>query len=514
MIDAFVARTWFAKHRNERQGWRCTATPWHVLAVLFTVFVALTLPLVAIATPRAKTNVVLIISDDMGYADMPRFGQEMGIPMPQMERLFRGGVTFTDAYASAPICVPSRMGIVTGRHQARWGAYTNVYDNQQAYHRFQRETTLPQYFKDAGYATALIGKWHLTDFDTLLKRDPKARPPSEYLPESKGFDEVTVITGGMSGYFPGARLYHQGGVISEAPEYLTDYFGKLAADFILKRSEAPFFLVLAFNAVHAPLHALDDDIAEFGGLARYRKDRYVPQLKIEDRDARMDRQVYSGMMRAMDRNIGRVLDALESADVEGDTLVIFVNDNGGPSPTAQVHSYTQAANFPFRGYKFDCWEGGIRVPMAIRWPGRVPVGRIFSGLTSTMDILPTVLHACGLAPQRGIELDGTDLIPYLDGSRPGAPHGFLCWQAYFGNEKTTGQAAIRDHRWKLHQFASVSSEPELDRWALYDLSIDPGETTDLSKRHPDVVARLDAAWRSWKIQMKPLDESPVKAPGT
>jgi arylsulfatase A-like enzyme len=450
-------------------------------------------------TPAGRRpNVVLIISDDMGYADMPGYGKDMEIPMPQMDRLRRGGVTLTDAYVSGPICVPSRMGIVTGRHQARWGVYTNVYGGAP-FDRFQQEKTIAEYFRDAGYATALIGKWHLSGNGNI------AAMPPEHRPDARGFDEIEIIPGGMSGYVDGPRLYHKGGTFSAAPEYLTDHFGKRAVDFIVRSKKDPFFLYLAFNAVHAPLHAPDEDVEAAGGLDGYDRSRYVPDLKVGNREPKMDRRVYGAMMRALDRNIGRVLDALDAAGVADDTLIFFVNDNGGPSLTSAVHSYNQASNAPYRGGKFDCLEGGVRVPMAIRWPGRVPADKAFSGLSSAMDILPTALMACGIARPEDRPLDGVNLLPFLDGSRAGDPHESLCWQIYFGNEKQTGQAAIRRGTWKLHQNAPVRTGPVAGSWALYDLAADPGETIDVAAANPDVVARLSKDWTRWRAGMADMD---------
>ena len=447
---------------------------------------------------NSKPNIVVILSDDMGYADVPGFGAEKEIPMPNLDRLARGGVRFTDAYVSGPICVPSRMGLMTGRHQARLGVYTNVYDGP-AYRRFQQERLMPSFFKEAGYTTGMFGKWHLSGNVNI------ALAPANDRPDAKGWDEIVVIPGGGSGYFAGNNLYHKGGKSTPAPEYLTDHFGKLAADFVGRNKERPFFLYLAFNAPHAPLHAEDEDIATFGPLDGYDRARYVPALKVGDRQPAMDRQVYAGMMRAMDRNIGRVLDALDAAGLATNTLVFFLNDNGGPTQQArQEHSYNQACNAPYRGYKFDCLEGGIRTPLFARWPAQLPAGRTFAGLTSSMDILPTALVAAGVPLPAEHPFDGVDLLPYLTGKQEGSPHPSLCWQIFFGNA-VQGQVAIRRGNWKLHQFAPVTTGPKPEAWALYDVAADPGESHDLAAQHPEVVRELAAEWAAWKNTCLPLD---------
>lgn len=477
--------------KQQLPGFR-QAARWARLALRAAAILGAFAPLAAAAAPRP--NIVVILSDDMGYADVPGFGADKEIPMPAIDRLAREGVRFTDAYVTAPICVPSRMGLMTGRHQARDGVYTNVYGGS-AYGAFQGERLMPSYFKEAGYATALFGKWHLSGNGDIGKRS------APELPDAKGWDEIVVIPGGMDQFFAGTRLYHQGGKFEPAPEYLTDHFGKLAADFVARKKAGPFFLYLAFNAVHAPLHAEDEDIAAFGSLEGYDRARYVPSLAVAKRDPSKDRQVYAGMMRAMDRNIGRVLDALDAAGVAENTLVFFLNDNGGPALDAAVHSYNQASNAPYRGGKFDCLEGGIRTPMLARWPAKIKGGQAFAGLSSSMDILPTALLAAGIALPQDRPLDGVDLLPFLDGSKAGDPHGSLCWQNFFGDEDKTGQAAIRSGKWKVHQNAPVTTGPKPGQWRLYDLGADPGETRDLAAEHPDVVLRLVEQWTAWRSGM-------------
>ena len=470
----------------------CQAARWARLAFLAAVIPSAITHPVAAATPRP--NIVVILSDDMGYADLPGFGADKEIPMPSLDRLAREGVRFTDAYVTAPVCVPSRMGLMTGRHQLRNGVYTNVYGGP-AYSAFQGERLMPAYFKEAGYSTAIFGKWHLSGNGDIVKRS------AEECPDAKGWDEIVVIPGGMDNFFAGTRLYHKGGKLKPAPEYLTDHFGKLAADFVARKKEGPFLLYLAFNAPHAPLHAEDEDIAAFGSLEGYDRARYVPSLVVGKRDPAKDRQVYAGMMRAMDRNIGRVLDALNAAGVAENTLVFFLNDNGGPSLDASAHSYNQASNAPYRGGKFDCFEGGIRTPMLARWPAKIKGGQTFAGLSSSMDILPTALTAAGIPLPQDRPLDGVDLLPFLDGSKAGDPHGSLCWQNFFGDEDKTGQAAIRSGKWKVHQNAPVTTGPKPGQWQLYDLAADPGETNDLAAENPDVVRRLVEQWTTWRSSM-------------
>ncbi len=443
-------------------------------------------------------NVVLIITDDMGYADVPGFGVSKEIPMPAIERLSAEGVAFTNAYVSAPICVPSRMGIYTGRHQVRWGACTNEYKGA-AFEGWQREKTMAQYFKEAGYVTGLVGKWHLTGNGNIMAY------PDHHLPDAKGWDEIEIIPGGMAQYFD-TPLYLGNRREGRAAEYATDHFGKRAVRFIEEHKEEPFLLSLAFNCPHAPLHSEDADVAAFGGLAGYDRSRYQNQevphngLREEDRDPPMDRQVYAGMCRAMDRNVGRVLDALDAHGLAEETLVIFINDNGGPSLESEVHSYNQASNAPYRGHKFDVWEGGIRVPMIVRWPGALPAGLRYPGLSSGMDILPTMFAATGLSPEVPTPLDGVNLLPHLTGGEPGDPHASLAWYVYFYNREKT-QAGLRKGPWKIHQTCPLEAGPTEGGWALYHVEEDPGETKDLALSQPDLVKELGEEWQAWKQGM-------------
>lgn len=451
---------------------------------------------------EGKPNFVIILTDDMGYADVPGFGADKEIPMPNLDRLRREGMLFSDAYVTGPICVPSRMGLMSGRHQARSGVYTNVYPQpgmgEMAFRRFQEERLMPSFLKEAGYATAMFGKWHLSGNHSLDKRSENE------LPDSKGWDEIVIIPGGMDQFWAGTRLYHKGGEIKPAPEYLTDHFGKLSADFIARKKAETFFLYLAFSSPHAPLHAEDEDIAAFGSLDGYDRKRYTPRLEVEDRQPKMDRQVYAGMMRAVDRNVGRVLDALDAAGVADNTLVIFLNDNGGPALNATWHSYNQACNAPLRGYKFDCLEGGIRTPMLARWPGKIPAGEKFSGVISSMDYLPTFLTAAGVPLPTDRPLDGVNLLPFLFGETKGDPHEALYWQNMWANRV---QAAIRSGKWKLHKPVSgLTSEIHAKRsWELYDLETDPGESRNLAAEHPELVKQLADQWSKWRSEMEDND---------
>jgi len=427
------------------------------------------------AQPRSgKPNLVLIISDDMGYADLPLSGKS-AVPAPHLDRMAKQGTLFTQAYVTAPVCVPSRMGILTGRFPQRFGIYDNMYDTREV-KLFFEETTLAQYLKPAGYATAVVGKWHMSG---------NRFPPNGPTPEQRGFDQWVGIGGGMSNYFPPVTLYRNSEPF-EAPEYLTDYFGKEAERFIRANKANPFFLYLGFNAPHAPLHAHESDKQ---GL---------------DETMSPDRRTYAAMVRAMDRNIGRVLGTLQELGLEQNTLVAFINDNGGGGNHTPAHTRNTGRNAPLRGYKFEVFEGGIRVPMILKWPGRIPAGARYGLPVSSVDLTPTFLAAAGVPTSNSSHpFDGVDLVPFLRKPAGNGPHPVLCWEnrAWLGPRGEQRPApgkynrAVRKGKWKLVQLAG---QPD---WQLFDMEADAGEQHDLATELPGIVRDLDAEFRKWRAAM-------------
>jgi arylsulfatase A-like enzyme len=445
----------------------------------------------ALPAPSARPNIVLIVADDMGYADIGATGVK-DIDTPALDRLARGGAFFADAYVTGPMCVPSRMGIMMGRHQARWGIYSNNDGYTAAGQRATAaEITVAEYLKEAGYATALFGKWHLCG-NNLESHTLEGRP------EANGFDEVEMIPGGMAHFWEGSTLYQTGGRTVKAPEYLTDHFGKLAADFITRKKDDPFFVALTFTAVHAPLHALDEDVEAVGGGEDYDAAKYRSNLARDRRNPVLDRPVYAAMLRAMDRNIGRVLDTLDALGLADSTLVAFCSDHGGPAHDAPVHSYNMACNGPLRGHKFDLWEGGIRAPMLLRWPGHVPAAKRYDKPVSTMDLSATFLAAAGIRAAEDRPLDGVDLLPFLTSKVEGEPHDSLAWSSVWGRKT---QDALRRGDWKLIRTGESSRGSPKAAWQLFNLEDDIGETTDLAPRHPEVVASMVKAWEIWRSEM-------------
>jgi arylsulfatase A-like enzyme len=430
-------------------------------------------------------NVIVILSDDMGYSDVERFGKTE-ISTPGLNRLAEEGVRFTNAYVTAPICTASRMGLLSGRYQQRFGVYCNFHDAHQN-HLAMKATLLPAVFQKAGYRTALVGKWHLSGNSTKRFVLPG--------PLTRGFDEFVGIPGGGSGFFKGALILRQEAE-EKSPEYMTDFFGNEACAFIDRNHKHPFFLYLAFNAVHSPMHATQDDIAAF------------PRVK--DRN----RRIYCGMLRAMDRNIGRVLNQLDKHNLADNTIVVFLNDNGGGGSTPDYagHSRNYANNLPLRGHKFDVYEGGIRVPMVMRWPRRFNKSHVYEKMVSSMDVYPTVVAAAGLT-MLGEECDGVNLLPHLSGKKHDDPHEWLCWQnrAWFPQKpgdfgrpaSRVHNSAIRRGKWKLVRLQENIDEPDPPSWQLYDLDADIGEANDVSAKHAEIVKELSARFNKWRSSMHP-----------
>ncbi len=407
---------------------------------------------------RRKPNIIIIVADDLGYADTGVYGCK-DIPTPSIDSLARKGARFTDAYVSCPVCSPSRAGLMTGRYQQRFGHWYNPGHPSQVSPRFGlplSETTLADVLKEAGYVTCAVGKWHLG-----LRE--------EFHPMKRGFDEFFGFLHGSHSYAnPRADnlnpvLRGTQPVVQE--EYLTHAFTREAVDCIERHHGGPFFLYLSYNAVHTPMQAPKEYLDRFG---------HITDTK---------RRVYAAMLAAMDDGIGAVLDTLRRTGIEDDTLVFFLSDNGGP-PRANGSN-----NAPLRGAKGTILEGGIRVPFLIQWPRRIPSGVVYEFPVIALDVFPTSAAASGSPLPPGVALDGVDLVPYLAGARRGAPHDALFW-------KRDGGGAVRKDNWKL-------LKPDNGLAQLYNLSTDVGESVDVALDHPELAAGLAGALADWESQLKP-----------
>jgi arylsulfatase A-like enzyme len=416
------------------------------------------------ASPK-RPNIVLILSDDLGYADIGLQGCK-DIPTPNLDRLGARGVRFTDAYANGSFCTPTRAALMSGRYQHRSGMedLSNVTGPLPG-----KVRTLPDRLRAAGYTTAIVGKWHLGDKEG-------------FTPMDRGFDEFFGFTGGGHFYLPkadakgeyAAPLWRNRERVQES-RYLTDAFGEEAAAFIgRQRGETkPFFLYLAFNAVHTPLQAKENAGQRFAGLTD------------------PNRRVYAAMLSAMDDAIGLVLARLKEIGKEENTLVIFHNDNGGPTTRNAVNG---SRNTPLRGSKCETFEGGIRVPLLMRWPAVLGEGSLYRQPVITFDLSSTVATAAG-ADLDGFE--GVDLIPFLTGKTGPPPHDILFWR----NRTRSNNYAARQGDWKFVHSTEGSDKPgpkqKPGKDMLFNLADDLSERNDLSAAHPDRLAALKKRYETW-----------------
>lgn len=404
------------------------------------------------SAPR-RPNVVLIVADDLGWGETGMQGGK-DIPTPHIDAIAAGGVRFTQGYVTCPVCAPTRAALLSGRYGERFGFEHNPGPENRASAEFglpRTEPTLAERLKALGYATGMFGKWHLGYAAGLT-------------PPDRGFDAFYGFLGGAHPYLPGARKQAapilRGATPVEAPPYLTEAFASEAAAFIEANRERPFFVYLPFNAVHAPLQATDPLVARFASIVDPK------------------RRTFAAMLSALDDGVGRVLEALHRLGLEDDTLLVFVSDNGGPTPQ------TSSSNGILRGTKGQVFEGGVRVPFAMRWKGGgVPVGGTYDRPVSTLDLVPTILGAAGATVGPEARLDGVGLLPYLSGEVATRPHPALYWK--FG-----AQRAVRVGDWKLVERAG---EPP----ALFDLANDPAEANDLSHAQPERIVPLQTLWAVW-----------------
>lgn len=421
---------------------------------------------------RRRPNLVVLLADDLGYGDIGCYGSP--VPTPHIDSIARRGVRFTDGYVSAAVCSPSRAALLTGLYQQRLGHEFNSgpveREAQIGFGLPKSAAILPQMLAPHGYRSAAFGKWHLG-------------AGAGYHPLDRGFDEFVGFLPGANNFVtretPGAQVAAvrgEGEQVSAARQHslyrnrdkfedhghLTETLGREAAAFIDRNKTRPFFLYLPFNAVHTPLESTG---------------AYVDRVAaITDPKKRM----LAAMTVAMDDAVGVVLSALKAANLDRDTLVVFLSDNGSPIVTGA------GSNGALKGEKVTYYEGGIRVPFAMRWLGRIPEGRLYSEMVVSRDIVPTFLAAAGVPAPR--QLDGVNLLPFVQrATGGGVPHDALYWRAGTGR-------AVRMGRWKLVEHDSGFT-------GLYDLRADIGERKNLAETEPKVVEELRAAWKAWSREM-------------
>lgn len=454
------------------------------------------------AAPQDQPNIVLLIADDLGYGELGCQGNPE-IPTPRIDGLAESGVRCTQAYVTAPNCSPSRAGLLTGRFPTRFGYEFNpigARNEDPGTGIPAGEVTLAESLHDAGYTTALIGKWHLGG-------------TADFHPQRHGFDEffgflheghyfvpppwnetTTMLrrrglpAGSSTRYQVSDALIYSSHMGSDEPDYdadnpilragqpvvesdyLTDALAREACSFIERYRSSPFFLCVTFNAVHSPLQAKNDTLKTLG--------------HIED----IHRRIFAAMLCDLDRGIGRIVDTLETHGLRENTLIIFLSDNGGP--TKELTS----SNLPLRDGKGSMYEGGLRVPFITSWPGMLPKSQVCHELISSLDVFPSVakLAKAGLPDH----LDGVDMLPVLKQANEQLPPRTLYW-------RQGSRAALRNGPWKIvaNQGNARSRNPTDRSWELYHIDSDIGETRNLALENPEMLSALKTEWEELNAQM-------------
>jgi len=450
------------------------------------------------AEPSARPNILVIVADDLGYGELGCYGGKE-IPTPNIDALAAGGARFTSGYVTAPFCAASRAGLLTGRYQTRFGFEFNPIGAKNAMPGIGlpvAEKTVADRLRDSGYATGLVGKWHLGG-------------TAEFHPQRRGFDEFfgflheghyfvpspwqgvttwlrkkTLPDGGKGRWTsPDGRIVWSTQMEHNEHEYdtdnpllrssqpvdekanLTDVFTREACDFIGRHQAQPFFLYLAYNAVHSPMQGADEYMKKFA--------------HIED----IQRRIFAAMLAHLDDSVGKVLAKLGESGAEENTLVVFLSDNGGP--TKELTS----SNAPLRGGKGELLEGGIRVPLIVSWKNHIPVGRRLDTPVTSMDAVATAVDVAK-ATSGKTKFDGISLMPLLDGQVAEWSERPLFW-------RVGKQSAIRVGDWKLERNGK--------EWQLYNLANDIGEGTDLATQEPARVQQMSTLWDKWNAeQIEPL----------
>lgn len=416
-----------------------------------------------------KPNILLIVSDDQGYADVGFHGCK-DIPTPNLDRLAQSGVRFSNGYVTHAFCSPTRAALLTGRYQQRFGHENNPYYDPNNHREGlpTTETLLPQFLKEAGYVTGWIGKWHLG-------------AATEFHPENRGFTETFGFLGGGHRYYNwkpalsgSGQEYNEpilrNGQPVEVTNHLTTAFGDEGAAFVRRHGKEPWFLYLAFNAPHSPNEPTPERLARFASIENPKRRKYAAQVSL------------------MDDAIGQVLAALRESGQEKKTLVFFFSDNGGQ---INSNSWEGASNLPLRDGKGSVYEGGVRVPFVMSWAGKLPVGSVQAAPVSSLDVFPTALALAGVPMPTNKIYDGSNLLPFLTGTDTNAPHQQLFWRLGGGR-----QLAVRDADLKLVRPRNKQEE-------LYHLPSDLSETNNLAAGRTNDMKQLRATLDNWNKHLVP-----------
>lgn len=439
-------------------------------------------------------NVIILLADDLGYGELGCQGNGQ-IPTPNIDSIAKAGVRFTSGYVTAPNCSPSRAGLITGRYGTRFGHEFNPTGTRNSNPKTglpSGQKTLGYHLQKAGYVTGVFGKWHLG-------------ATTQYHPYRRGFDEFfgflheghyfvpepwegvstwlrrETLPGGGKGRRTFGKVTYSTHMKYSEPEYdadnpilrgsqpvnekeyFTDALTREAVDFIGRHSEKPFFLFLAYNAVHSPLQGAD---------------KYMEKFEhIED----IQRRIFAAMLANLDDSVGAVMSKLREEGLEKDTMVYFISDNGGP--TEELTS----SNLPLKGGKGQMYEGGIRVPFMVQWPGNIPKGKVYDRPVITTDIFATTFAAAQVSIPKGKKYDSVNILPYINGEKTGDPHDTLYWRQGV-------KSALRKGDMKIVRSRKGT-------WELYDLSKDISENNNLANKQPEILKKLVEEWNKLNGEM-------------
>ena len=414
-------------------------------------------------------NIIVIISDDQGYADVGFHGSKE-IFTPNIDRIAKNGVVFSQGYVSYAVCSPSRAGLITGRYQNRFGYTRNILlaPKDSLMGLPISEQTLPEVLNNVDYKTKAIGKWHLGAHESLV---PEKRGFDEffgfligghrYFPNDLTLNDLTEASRQMDGYI--TKIYDNGKRVN-TKKYLTEELSDNAVKFIEDNSEDPFFLYLSYNAPHTPLQATDTDLE---------RNNHIDVEK---------RRTYAAMVSSMDDGVGLILDKLEEKNISENTIVIFFSDNGG------VEWYNFSDNGPLRGIKGDFFEGGIRVPFTMQWPKKIKPGIIYNKPIIALDVFATVVSAASAEKFIKNNIDGVNLIPYINGEINGSPHDYLFWK---NPDKDID--VIRDNRYKYIRVK--------DDEYIFDLDNDLSEENNIISSSTPIYQKLKLKFKEWEKDM-------------
>lgn len=426
-----------------------------------------------VSQSQQKPNVILIYTDDQGSLDMNIYGAK-DLHTPNMDALARRGVRFTQFYAAAPVCSPSRASLMTGRYPQRAGLATNASSDKDGKNAMpSSQVTMAEMFKDAGYRTGHIGKWHMGYTESTM-------------PNGQGFDYSYGHMGGCidnySHYFywngPNRHdLWRNGEEIWEDGKYFPDGMVDEVNSFLERNRSDPFFLYLAFNIPHYPLQ----------GQEKWRQ---------HYKDLPSPRREYAALVSTLDEKVGMVLNKLHALGMDENTIVVFQSDHGHSEEERTFGGGGYSG--PYRGSKFSLLEGGIRVPAIISWPGTLPQNEVRDQFATNIDWFPTLAALCGI-PLPDVNIDGKSLVPVIRSSQARTPHEFFIWQS--GGKPASPQWAVREGDWKLLHNpvgdALFSAEEGGERLYLFNIHKDVGERQNVADINPEIVKRLRGRWEKW-----------------